>query len=322
VKYLRIALAFLITLAMLYVARSNSKGQPEIVQSTGTGVAFNMISVPKALEQTTARISVKVSGIPDSGATLNFRYTETKDLPAQDFDRRPMQQGSVDGNWVSFFTDVTAGVRGGKLYYYFDLTDSTGGSLATFEQVDSSPFLFKYIGEVPPLVLITHIVFIFATVFCVAMATVHAFPLIAGGTDSRPLAVFMFWAMVTCFLGCYPFGFPMNYYAFDCYWEGVPFGTDATDNKTQLLFVYLLFAALTAVGSLTGGKFGRDLYSPRALGWIGLSTFGVMLFIYLIPHSIQFSPGFPYAFCYSWIGLVALLYVVSLVRSRRVPSSG
>ncbi|MCP4536610.1 MAG: hypothetical protein GY832_05640, partial [Chloroflexi bacterium] len=220
------------------------------------------------------------------------------------------------GDRGRYFTDVNAKDRGGKLYYYFDLTDASGQSLATFEQVDGSPFLFKYIGDVPPLVLITHIVFIFATVFCVAMATVHSFPLLTGGTNTRPLAVFMFWAMVTCFLGGYPFGIPMNYYAFDCFWEGVPFGTDATDNKTQLLFVYLLFAALTAVGSFTLGKFGRDLFSPQGLGWIGLSTFAAMLFIYLVPHSIQFSPGFTYAFCYTWIGLVAVAYIVSLARSK------
>jgi hypothetical protein len=321
VRYLRIALAFLITLAMLYVARTNSKGQPEVNEALDNGVTFNMLSVPKALEHTTARISLSVAGAPDSGATLYFRHTETKDLPASEFSRTPMQRGSIDGARASYFTDIDAKDRGGKLYYYFDLSDSTGRTLATFEQVDGTPFLFKYIGEVPSLVLIAHIAFIFATVFCVAMVTVHSFSLIAGGANTRPLAVFMFWAVVTCFLGCYPFGIPMNYYAFDCFWEGVPFGTDATDNKTQLLFVYLLFAALTALGSITRGKFGRDLFPPRALGWIGLSTFAAMLFIYLIPHSIQFSAGFTYAFCYTWIGLVALAYIYSLTRSRSASAS-
>jgi len=322
VKYLRIALAFIITLAMLYIARTNSKGQPEVFESTVDSVSFNMISVPKALENTTARISLEVYGIADSNATLQFRHTEVKNAPAERFELTTMQRGRFESDKASFYTDVQAKARGGKLYYFFELVDSAGATIAAFKQEDGAPFLFKYIGEVPMFVLIAHLIFIFATVFCVAMATVHAFPLIAGGTNTRPLAVFMFWAAVTCCLGCYPFGIPMNYYAFDCYWEGVPFGTDATDNKTQLLFVYLLFAALTALGSLTKGRFGRDLYGPRGLGWVGFSAFGAMLFIYLIPHSIQFSPGFTYAFCYSWIGLVALAYVISLVRSRVTTSSG
>ncbi|MCP4684112.1 MAG: hypothetical protein GY867_01575 [bacterium] len=321
-KFIRIGLAVVITLAMLYVARSNSKGQPEIIRCSESGVTFDMISVPKALEHTTARISLTVAGLPDSGVTLNFRHTEGKGLAEGDYEATPMQRGRAGDGEVRYSIDVDAGDKGGKLHYYFDLTDSTGATLTTFEQEDGSPFLFKYIGEVPSIVLLTHIIFIFAAVFCVAMATVHSFPLITGGTDTRPLAVFMFWAMITCFLGGYPFGIPMNYYAFDCFWEGVPFGHDATDNKTQLLFVYLLFAALTAIGSFTRGKFGRDLFSPRGLGWIGLSTFAAMLFIYLIPHSIQFSPEFTYAFCYTWIGLVALAYVYSLTRFRRSAARG
>jgi ABC-type Fe3+-siderophore transport system permease subunit len=123
---------------------------------------------------------------------------------------------------------------------------------------------------------------------------------------------------VFCFIGGYPLGMPMNYYAFDGLWEGVPFGTDATDNKTQLLFVYLLFASLATLGSFSRGRWGRDLFAPRTLGWIGLGSFGVMLFIYLIPHSIQFSARFTYAFCYTWIGVVAALYVLGVLRNRAV----
>jgi len=202
-------------------------------------------------------------------------------------------------------------------YYYFEITDANDSSLATFRQIDGSPFLLKYIGEVPLAILATHILFIFVTVFFVALATVSALPLIGGGSNVRPMTRYLFWATVFCFLGGYPFGVPMNYYAFDVFWEGVPFGTDATDNKTQLLFVYLLFATLSGLGTLTGGRFGRDIYTARTLGWVGLSSFAVMLFIYLIPHSIQFSAGLTYAFCYSWIAIVTLLYLTGYMRIGR-----
>jgi ABC-type Fe3+-siderophore transport system permease subunit len=96
----------------------------------------------------------------------------------------------------------------------------------------------------------------------------------------------------------------------------VPFGHDATDNKTQLLFLYLLFATLAGAGSLSRGRWGRNLWSAKTLGWLGMASFAVMLFIYLIPHSIQFTPAFTYAFCYSWIGLIALAYLVGLARRR------
>jgi hypothetical protein len=144
-------------------------------------------------------------------------------------------------------------------------------------------------------------------------------PLITGyRTDARPMAVLLFLSLVAVVMGGFVFGVPMNWFAYGTTWEGVPFGTDATDNKTQLLLVYILFAVLSSLGSLSRGRFGRDILSSRGLGWLGLSTFLFMLFVYLIPHSIQFSPAFTYVFCYSVIGglVVLFLAVYALARSR------
>jgi hypothetical protein len=166
------------------------------------------------------------------------------------------------------------------------------------------------------VVLALHILFIFATVFCISMATVHAFDVMKGG-DAATMMFFLMLATVTCFMGGIPFGIPMNWYAFGGTWEAVPFGHDATDNKTQLLLAFLLFATLTGVGSLRRGKGGHDLVSTRGLAWLGLGSFAVMLFIYLIPHSIQFSPLFTYVFSYSWIGIVIAAYLFAWSRSRQ-----
>jgi len=315
-KLLRFALAIFITLAMLYIARSNSRGQPEYVTHTDGDFTFEMITVPKIIEHQSGRVTLSVRG-PLEGRRVVFRTSQPGALSAgqtDEFDPIEMQQmGTGPGE---YFIDVTAGKKGGRFHYYFEVIDSAGTSLASFTSEDGAPFFLRYIGEVPPLVLGSHIFFIFATVFGVALATVYSFRVIGYGDGLEPMAKYLFRAMVLCFIGCYPFGIPMNYYAFDGFWEGVPFGTDATDNKTQLLFVYLVFASLATLGSLTKGRFGRDLFAPRTLGWIGLGSFAVMLFIYLIPHSIQFEPGFTYAFCYSWIALVAALYVLGLLRTR------
>ncbi len=321
-KLLRIGLAVLLTVAMLHIARSNSKGQPEFYTYTDNGITFEMTSVPKALEHTDATIAISVSGLPDSACGMVFRHTEKNPHPVE-YESTAMLRDSVAGGTTFFSTVISAKTKGGKLWYYFEAVDSTGTALAGFADFaetnsppGDSPFLFKYIGEVPSAVLILHIIFIFATVFFLSLATVYAIRPARTGESVRPMAVLLFIATVMCFLGCYPFGIPMNWYAFGVTWEGVPFGHDATDNKTQLLFVYLLFATLAALGSLTRGKIGSDILAPRALGWVGISTFAVMLFIYLIPHSIQFTPTFTYAFCYTWIGVVALLYAVGLLRSR------
>jgi len=315
-KTLRVVLALFISGAMLYVARTNSRGQPEHLSRVDGAFRFEMTTVPKVIEHQADRVTLTVSG-PVSGRRVVFRTSQPGDLPADrmaEFSTVDMQP--VDGTPGEYSVEVTAGDKNGRFHYYFEVVDSTGTALATFKAENGEPFSLRYIGEVPVPVLAGHIFFIFAAVFGVAMAAVHALRIIGGSTEVKPMAKFLFWATIFCFIGGYPLGIPMNHYAFGSLWEGVPFGTDATDNKTQLLFVYLLVATLSSLGSLSRGRIGRDLFSSRTLGWIGLGTFAVMLFIYLIPHSIQFTPRFTYAFCYTWIGIVAALYVFGLLFSR------
>ena len=315
-KALRIVMAVLISLAMLYIARSNSRGQPEQIAHTDGAYTFEMTTVPKVTENQSDRVTVLVSG-PLEGKRVVFRTSQPDNLtPDRMYDFAAVEMLPTPDRPGEFYVDVTAGKRGGRFHYYFELVDAAGTRQAAFTGENGAPFFLRYIGEVPKPVLLGHIFFIFATVFCIGLATVHAMGVIRGGNGLGSMARCLFWAAVFCFIGGYPLGIPMNYYAFNGLWEGVPFGTDATDNKTQLLLIYLLFAALASLGSFSQGRFGRDLFAPRTLGWIGMGAFGVMLFIYLIPHSIQFSARFTYAFCYTWTAVVVALYVWGLLRSR------
>lgn len=311
----RLGIAFVITVAMLYVARTNSRGQTEHLTHEDGGYSFDINTVPKINEFESGRVTVRVEG-PLDGIIVVFRTSQSRNLPAdqvEDFESVIMQP--VPDSAGMFFTEVTAGEKNGRFYYYFEVLDSVGMTVATFKTADGSTFFLRYIGVVPIAVLFAHIFFIFATVFAVAMATVHAFRVISSGEGLVPMAKWLFWAMVLCFLGGYPFGIPMNWYAFGGTWEGVPFGTDATDNKTQLLFVYLVFASLATWGSFRGGR-GRDLFAPKTLGVVGLGSFAVMLLTYLIPHSTQFDPTFTYAFCYTWTAIVAALYLLGRLRTK------
>ena len=317
-KTLRIVLAALISLAMLYIARTNSRGQPMQISHTDGAYTFEMTTVPKITENQSGRVTVKVSG-PMDGGRIIFRTSQPDNLaPERMSDFAAAEMSSTPDQPGEYFVEVTAGKRGGRFHYYFEVIGAVRTRQAVFADGDGKPFSLRYIGIVPRPVLVGHIFFIFATVFCISLVAVHAIGVIRGGGSLEPMAKGLFWATVFCFIGGYPLGMPMNYYAFDGLWEGVPFGTDATDNKTQLLFVYLLFAALATLGSFSRNRLGRDLFAPLALGWIGLGSFGVMLFIYLIPHSIQFSARFTYAFCYTWIGVVAALYVLGRLRRRAV----
>jgi hypothetical protein len=152
------------------------------------------------------------------------------------------------------------------------------------------------------------------------MAALHAIPVLRGSAHPKSMLQYLLASVVKTLIGGYPLGFAMNWYAFGCVWEGVPFGTDATDNKTQLLFVYLIFSTAIGLGSLTGGKLARDVFSSKTIGWFGFGSLIIMLLIYLIPHSIQFSKMLTYSVCYSFIGFWALIYTIGWLTSRKPTS--
>ncbi len=317
-KATKIIIAVVLTLGMLLIARMNSRGRPEHVMHTENGVTFDMMTVPKIPEHSLGRIPVTINGVIENKLTAQMRLARF----GQD-DRTPLQRYATapltveDSATGKFYGDIQAVARGGRSYYYLEVRDQTGGLRASLTADEGRPFVVKYIGEVSGAILAGHIALMFATVFFVVLAALNSCDILRDKGEVRPIATAIFWATLAAFLGGYPFGFAMNWYAFGTIWEGIPFGTDATDNKTQLLFVYLLLVALSSLGSLTNGRLGRDHYSPRTMGRLGIGALGLMLFTYLIPHSIQFSPQLTWAVCGTFIIVAVLTYLVGLARRPR-----
>lgn len=316
-KILKIIIALILSVILLYIARSNSKGQSEFIGFFENNYSFEYHTVPKGIENSITRIPITVEGDFTEGQKLIFRHSNAKKKAITDFDKYHSSEMIVDNENSELFTiDVQATDRGGRFYYFFEVQDSTGMILSTFMEKENRPFIFKYIGAVPPFVLIGHIFLIFATVFCISFATIYSVSLLGQGSEIKPVAQWIMWSVIVCFLGGYPFGFAMNWYAFGGIWEGIPFGTDATDNKTQILFVYIFFAMLSMWGSLKG-KPEKDLFSKKSIGWIGIGSFIVLLITYLIPHSTQFSKEITYIVCYSYTIIIILIYSLALFRKRK-----
>lgn len=316
-KTLKIIIALILSVTLIYIARSNSKGQSEFISFSENNYSFEYHTVPKGIENSITQIPITVRGDFSNGNRLIFKHSNAKKNAITDFNMYHASEMIMDENQSDLFTiDVQATDRGGRFYYFFEVQDSTGDALSTFMEKENMSFVFKYIGEVPPFILISHIFLIFATVFCIALAATYSFPLLSDGTDTKPVAKWIMWSVVVCFLGGYPFGFAMNWYAFGGIWEGIPFGTDATDNKTQILFVYIFFAMLSMLGSLKG-KNEKDIFSKKTIGWIGIGSFIVLVTTYLIPHSIQFSKSLTYTVCYTYTILIILIYFVALIRKKR-----
>lgn len=314
-KYLKFVGAFLLTVLMLYVARKNSVGAPEHFEKADGAYQFAIETVPKGNENADTVVTVQVTGSFDARQrVMLYLVGNPADGARSNPPGIPMHAIAQGSNQHAVRMPV--GKRNDKIWYTIGVIDSVGQKLASFTRPDGSPFVLRSIGHVPAPVLIGHIAFIFATFFFVGLAAISSLSLLGAGSDVRPMSVYYWLAAICTFIGGYPFGFAMNWFAFGGIWEGVPFGTDATDNKTQLLFVYMLFMAFATLGSFTRGKCGRDIFAPRVLGLLGLIGFLFQLGIYLIPHSIQFSPALTYSVCYGFIALMLAIYLAGFFSSR------
>jgi len=320
-KLLRIAAAVIITIVLFAIARDNSEGRPEFKTSAENGYTFEFNTVPKQFEYQDASFPIKVVGDLDN-KTVVMRVTDIgadRYTPLGDYKSITMTPHE-DSTGANFIATTKAGKKLQRFYYYFEVHDSTGAALATFTDDEGAPFSLRAIGHVPIPVIGSHLLLIFATVFFIIMAGFHSSGAIACGSPIKPIGRYYLAATITAFLGGYPVGFAMNWYAFGGLWEGVPFGTDATDNKTQILFLYLIFMMLATIGAAFGRKDARQFFSNKTTGWFGVIGVLVMLAVYFIPHSTQFDPTLTKAVGYGWAALMFLLIILGYSQSREVSS--
>ena len=129
------------------------------------------------------------------------------------------------------------------------------------------PAILRYKGYVPTAIVIPHVLLMFIAMLMSTRTGLEA--LDAKGRAYR----FMLWTIGLFFIGGFILGPLMQKFAFGAYWTGIPFGKDLTDNKTLIAMLGWVWAWFR----FSKGREGR--------GWIVMAA-GLMLLVYLIPHSV------------------------------------
>ena len=131
---------------------------------------------------------------------------------------------------------------------------------------ETGPVIIRFKGDVPNLILIPHIIFMFTAMFVSMRAGLQAL-----STNQR-LKTYALCSIFLTILGGLVFGPIVQKYAFGSYWTGFPFGIDLTDNKTLI----------AAIGWLIAGYAVFRNKRPR---FFVLGASALMFIIFLIPHS-------------------------------------
>jgi hypothetical protein len=291
---LRILLALLITIALLFFARRASmRQQPPIEESTsynGLVLEHHSSHIIKG-DNSNANIPVRVEkGSLPAGSEILFYYRPRvlgEKSGSGAFESMRLQPAPA--NPRLFTALLTNHGRGTEFEYYIALVDSVGQTLATIPSVRKigaqQTIWLRFEGKQSIPLLIAHIAGMFGGLFFVVLAFVTSFTDLNKTANNVALGKQVFWATLILFLGTFPIGIWIEHQVYDTYWTGIPLGRDITDSKALFLFLFWLATMILLKGSAFARKPEKNLVRAAGARVAVIVSFLVTLAAYLVPHS-------------------------------------
>ena len=220
------------------------------------------------------RITVALQGedyqlkLPRSGVRHDQTVT-LKDLPSNTaaqlhYRRYPTSDEYTTVDFILKDNDLQATLPvqpvAGKLQYYITVDGE--------DYPAEAPVVIRFRNDVPAGILIPHILFMFAAM----LFAVYTFLRVV---TRKKYSVWLWITAATLFVGGFILGPLVQHVAFGPWWTGFPLGTDLTDNKTLISFLFFLAALATL-------KWKRNK-------WVVCLAVLVMVLIFSIPHSTRGS---------------------------------
>lgn len=254
-------LAFVITIASSIYQRLTGPTYP---LKTKIPVTNQIVKLPRSAENT-EDLKISVPLIEGYKAFISYKRYKTNDK----FTTVEMME---NGNEVVAFLPTLP--KAGKYIYrvYYQSVNNPEQTI----NITHHDVIIRFKGKVPTVLLIAHILFMFIAMLFSNYAGILA--LLKKNNAFR-------WGLVSLILliiGGFILGPFVQYYAFDAFWTGFPFGYDLTDNKVLI----------NVLAWIIGLVFAHKKQQPQ---WILLASI-ITLLVYLIPHSLfgseyDFSTG-------------------------------
>ena len=238
-------LAIVITLALSIYQRMTGPTYPKKVNIELRGES-SQIKLPRSGVQRDEIVTLK--GVPSSvEAKMHYRrYPTTNDYTTVDFQWQ-------DGAWQAALPVQPVA---GKLQYYLTVDGK--------DYLKDEPVVIRFRNDVPAYILIPHILLMFGAM----LFAVYTFLLVV---TRKPYKKWLWITVGTLFVGGFVLGPLVQHAAFGPWWAGFPYGTDLTDNKTLISFLFFLAALATIKW-----KYNK---------WVVVLAVLMMIAVFTIPHS-------------------------------------
>ena len=247
-------LAVVITLLLSVYQRMTGPTYPKRVAVELNGETYK-VKLPRSGVQHDEVVALK--GVPSSiESQLHYRrYPTTDAFTTVDFTWQ-------DGEWQAFLPVQPVA---GKLQYYITVDGH--------DYLADEPVVIRFRNDVPAIILVPHILLMFGAM----LLAVYTFLLVI---TRKPYSRWLKITVGTLFVGGFILGPLVQHAAFGPWWAGFPYGTDLTDNKTLLSFLFFAAALATL----------RWKYNK----WVVCLAVLFMVVIFSIPHS-AFGSEYDYA---------------------------
>lgn len=244
-KYVYWLLAIVITLVLSIYQRMTGPTHPKRVTVELNGESYK-IKLPRSGVQHDEILTLK--GVPsNTNAQLHYRRYPTSD-----------DYTTVDFSWTEGECQAVLPVQpvAGKLQYYLTVDGK--------DYLADEPLVIRFRNDVPAYILVPHILLMFAAM----LFAVYTFLLVI---TRKKYGKWLKITVGTLFVGGFILGPLVQHVAFGPWWAGFPYGTDLTDNKTLLSFLFFVAALATM----------KWKYNKWVVGLAVL----FMIVIFSIPHS-------------------------------------
>jgi hypothetical protein len=244
-KYVYWLLAIVITLVLSIYQRMTGPTHPKRVTVELNGESY-IIKLPRSGVQHDEILTLK--GVPSkTNAQLHYRRYPTSD-----------DYTTVDFSWTEGECQAVLPVQpvAGKLQYYITVEGK--------DYLADEPLVIRFRNDVPVYILVPHILLMFAAM----LFAVYTFLLVI---TRKKYGKWLKITVGTLFVGGFILGPLVQHVAFGPWWAGFPYGTDLTDNKTLLSFLFFVAALATMKW-----KYNK---------WVVALAVLFMIVIFSIPHS-------------------------------------
>ncbi len=241
--------AILMTVVISVYQRMTGPTHPKRVKIEMNG-EFYQTKLPRSGVQEDELVRLK--GLPaEAKAEIHYRRYPTDD-----------PYTTADISWIEGEWQAVLPVQpvAGKLQYYITVNGQ--------DYPASEPLVIRFRNDVPVGIILPHVLFMFAAM----LFAIYTFLLVVTGQAYQKWLKI---TVVTLFIGGFMLGPLMQHVAFGPWWTGFPFGTDLTDNKTLISFLFFL-------GALASMRWKHNR-------WVVALAVLIMVVIFSIPHSTNGS---------------------------------